>query len=59
MRVIQEKLDNEICMDLKIHRNDYTNLGEHIPIQTQAIVEGKILNICLSLQFNEDDYEDF
>ncbi len=59
MRVIQEKLDREICMDLMIHKHDYANLGEHIPVQAQTIVDGKILNICLSLQFNQDDYEDF
>jgi hypothetical protein len=46
-------------MDLMIHKHDYVNLGEHIPIQAQTIVDGKILNICLSLQANKDDYEDF
>lgn len=59
MRVLQEKLDKEICMDLKIHKNDYVNLNEHIPILAQTIIDGRILNICLSLQHNEDDYDDF
>ena len=59
MRVMQEKLDEEICMDLMLHKYDYINLGEHIPIQAEAIIDGRVLNICLSLQLNEDDYEDF
>lgn len=59
MHVYHEPLDKEICMDLKLSDWDYTNLGEYIPIQTQTIIDGKILNICLSLKMNEDDYEYF
>ena len=59
MRVLQEKLDNEICMDLKLHKFDWINLGEHIPIQIETSINGVPLNICLSIQLNEEDYEDF
>ncbi len=59
MRILQDKLDDEHCLDFVLDKCEWCNLNEYLPINGEVLVDGQILSVCIRLNFNEAEYEDF
>lgn len=58
MRLIIEKLDDEVYIDLIITEADFDRLREHDIVTEEAVFQGKVFNFGIRKQLATEDLEE-
>lgn len=54
MRIVQEKLDDEVYFDIWITKKDLEMINDYLPVFHTACVNGEIANFGIQLAINSD-----